>query len=644
MRPNMFIGMALSMAAVMLIAIACGGDDATATPAPTSPPQIIEVTKVVEVTKEVPVVETVEVTKEVQVTKEVEVQVTREVEVTKEVEVTREVEVVETKVVIATPTPTPRPAPTATPTGEPVVDRLRVGMNWERDSNDPHVSRSGMTQVMPMNENLIRYLPDGTFGPMLANSWSLSADGKSWTFNLRDDVQWQRGWGQYTSADTIHTLQRSLREDVESVYKAYAQTVVSIDTPDDFTVTFNSNQTRLDGDFMHSTRRYSLQTSKAFFDAEGQEGLEAQGVGTGPYQQVSRQPLGNILYERVPYEHWRITPDFPELELVFVTEDATKLAALLVGELHITTVPSDLEITAEDQGMRIISGGDPANVIYAIMGGQFLDPPPEGNVRKLQFPDLPWTDTPHPVTEVPWVDKRVRQAMNMAIDRETINDTLLQGRGDLNPVPFFHPAIRGYNPDWETNFERDYGYNPDRARELLAEVEAEIGQDLDWSMVFSPITPKPIVPRLADIGEALVNYWRDIGADIRIEVLDYEQEIIGRIFDWNLGGIVWTNATEKFLEPSLVFLWYYSKNGICCHFYENADNNRLFEELGPVVDLNQRHEILQDIGDNIYSEYGMIPLFWLFTTFTVNPNVVDDYVTSGFLGVGDLEYVEAVTE
>ena len=639
MRPNAIIGIALSLAAVMLIAVACGGDDATATPGATSTPQIIEVTKIVEVTKEVPVVETVEVTKEV----EVPIEVTKEVIVTQEVEVTKEVEVVETKVVVATPTPTPAPEPTATPTGDPVVERLRVGMSWERDGNDPHITRSGMNQLMPMNENLIRYMPDASFAPMLANSWSFSPDARSWTFNLRDDVIWQRGWGQYTSADTLHTMQRGLREDVESVYKAYAQTIESFETPDDFTIVFTTGNARLDVDFLHSTRRYSLQTSKAFFDAEGQEGLEAQGLGTGPYQMVSRAPSVGILYERVPYDHWRITPDFPELELVFMTEDATKLAAILTGEIHITPLPADLEVTAEAGGMRVITGNDPATVVYGYFGGLFQDPPPEGNVRKLEFPDLPYTDVPHPVTDVPWVHIKVREAMNRAIDRDAINDALLGGRGELNTIPFFHPSIRGYNTDWDANFERDYGYDPDRARELLAEVEAEIGQDLDWSQVFSPLTPKEELPRLADIGEAMVNFWREIGADIRVEQVDYFQEVLARVFGMNLGGIVWANATEKFLEPNNVFLFYYAKNGICCHFYENAELDLLFEQLGPVVDLNQRHQILADVGDILYDEYAMIPLFWVFRTFTTYPDVVAEYSTSGFGGVGDLETVKAVT-
>ena len=60
------------------------------------------------------------------------------------------------------------------------------------------------------------------------------------------------------------------------------------------------------------------------------------------------------------------------------------------------------------------------------------------------------------------------------------------------------------------------------------------------------------------------------------------------------------------------------------------------------TDLDERHRILQEAGNILYDEYATIPLFWLATTYVVNPNVVEDYDTGGQLGLRDLEHVIAV--
>ena len=59
--------------------------------------------------------------------------------------------------------------------------------------------------------------PWHNFVPMLATDWSMSPDGKTWTFNLRKGVQWHFGWGEFTAKDVVHTLQRHVRADSMSV-------------------------------------------------------------------------------------------------------------------------------------------------------------------------------------------------------------------------------------------------------------------------------------------------------------------------------------------------------------------------------------------------------------------------------------------
>ena len=171
-------------------------------------------------------------------------------------------------------------------------------------------------------------------------------------------------------------------------------------------------------------------------------------------------------------------------------------------------------------------------------------------------------------------------------------------------VSIFHSSLPGWNQAWVDNFEENYGYNPDRARELLKEVEDEIGQPLDWSQTIHLLTIRPELPELADLGEAIVNYWQDIGADVKLEVSEWRTHYLSG----TMGGVAWTDATLRFNDPKILEIIYYSKNNICCHFFERDEINEIYEKLSPETDLAKRDQFLRDAGNYIYDEFGTVPL------------------------------------
>src|SRR5919197_2084968 len=98
-------------------------------------------------------------------------------------------------------TPIPRPTPSATP---PRVARLKVAVQLEREQNDPILMTViYAAQYAPVYEALVEEDPWHNFVPMLATDWSMSPDGKTWTFNLRKGVQWHFGWGEFTVKDVV---------------------------------------------------------------------------------------------------------------------------------------------------------------------------------------------------------------------------------------------------------------------------------------------------------------------------------------------------------------------------------------------------------------------------------------------------------
>ena len=697
-RPQTLVGLGIVTAVLLLVAVACG-DDATATPSPTQPPpeaatidtdliqslvrdaikaSVPDAPEVVTAPQIQSMVETAVAAAAPEGASPAEIQALVETAVaaaagegltSEDVAAlvstavadaisdqpapltAAEIEAIVKAAQPATPTPapaitlvptsTPIPTPTRAPK-RPVVDRLIVAALVQIETSDPVNAVGENQQNLPMYEALVRYNEQGLLEPMLAESWSVTPDGKDWTFNLVQGVQWHKGFGEFTADDVIHTNERHGREDVrDGTFQGFFRDQVTGNqtAPDPYTLVINLPNARIDLDDAMSSKWHNLILSKALFDAEGQDGVEDNPVGTNAFQFVERVTGSSILYERVPFEHYRVTPDFAEVQMRFVTEASTRLALLLTGEAHMTTLPPDLEATAVDSGLRLIAANDPTLTLMGGFFGQYKETVPVGS-RLGEFPDLPYSDIFHPVTEVPWVNRKVREAINHAINREEINTTLLAGLGQPMYVPNYHQTLRGFNPDWVASFEADYGYDPDLAIALLAEVEAEIGQPLDWSQVVLASTNKPELPVQVAVSEAIHGYLLDIGVDLAIDSQEFATWR-PHLFNNTVGGVLWANASSKFGDPDILRIFFYSPF-VCCHFYESDEIDALYDELVPETDLDERHRLLQEAGNILYNEYATIPLFWLATTYIVDPTVVEDYDTGGQLGLRDLEHVVAV--
>ena len=544
------------------------------------------------------------------------------------------------------PIPTSTPAPTKAPSADASAKRLRVAAAIEREGNDPTrvVPQFGF-QNTPMYEGLTRMGLDGEYSPLMAESWEVSHDLKTWTLHLNKGVKWHRDFGEFTAQDLLHSIDKRIEDQSVSAWVRFFVELSErngAEVVDDYTVVYKLAESKLDVWNLESDDHYHAILSKAHFDAEGQEGIDNSPVGTGPYQFVERVLGSHVLYERVPYDHYRVSPDFDEIQILRVPEHSTRLAMILAGEADIAMLPRDLEPTAVNAGMEVIEGSIPSVPVYTMFGGAFHPDGsiPEGSKRAGIRDELPYSDVFHPVTEVPWVNKKVRQALNIAVNRDEIRETLFHGQGETMAVTFYHSSLPGWNQEWLENFGENYEYDPDRAKELLKEVEDEIGQPLDWSKTIYLLTIRPELPELADLGEAIVNYWQAIGADVKLEVSELS-EWRTHYLSGTMGGVAWTDATVRFLDPRILEIIYYSKNNICCHFFERDYIDETFEKLRPETDLAKRDQYLRDAGNYIYDEYGTLPLFWFPATFTVNPEVVADYPTPGNLPPRDFENVVA---
>ena len=305
-------GLAMLVAAVLLVAVACG-EDATATPSATSTPQIIEVTKIVEVTKEVPVVETVTV---------------------------RETVVV---------TPTPRFPPTGTVTvayhtfGKEILDK----------SLD---SGTVLSIVGNMYDTFIGATPDGKLTTQYGVLDSYDAiDDTSYVFRLKEGVNWHDGV-EMTSEDIKFSLEHYTRE--EAVCSACGGLRRSLDRVEivdrytanvflkDIDVNFIPIFGPVEGDITILPKHH--------YEKVGADGFEEEPLGSGPWKFVSRR-IGEFIEFEANTDYWN--PDrisgFAKLRILVVPESSTRAAMLEAGEVDLVSIdPSDVKRLGE-AGLKI---------------------------------------------------------------------------------------------------------------------------------------------------------------------------------------------------------------------------------------------------------------------------------------------------
>ena len=268
--------------------------------------------------------------------------------------------------------PTATPAPTAPPAAMTLVEtRLAAATEMDVESNDPILSNSqNAPQVVHMYEALVGFGFEGELLPMLAESWTVDSTATRWSFKLREGVPFHRKAndqddGYFSAEDVKATLLHGTNPELLSARADLWQTVHdNMQILNDYEVTFVLDEPQIDFDWLLSQRNELLMLSKAHLDAEGQEGVEASPVGTGPYQFVERASGSYILHVRVPYDHWRVTPDFPQVQIFSVKEVSTRQAMLLAGQIHLTQLTPDLERAAIANGMVTIASNLPQQNPY----------------------------------------------------------------------------------------------------------------------------------------------------------------------------------------------------------------------------------------------------------------------------------------
>lgn len=511
---------------------------------------------------------------------------------------------------------TPEPTGATDSAGEQADTTLRVAVsNFSNDTLDPamEVKTAVLFQQLQLWDSLLEIAPDGSMAPGVAESWELDDSGLVWTFHLRPGIQFHDGNGELTATDVKFSLERFTDERSEAASGVIlAELIDSIEVVDDYTVEITLN--RPSSGFLYFLSPHQENTgiifpSKYLLDNAGED-FEAQSrlldehpIGSGPFKFVERVRGDYMVFEAVE-DHWRSTPDFKRVEMYLVPEGATQMAMLRSGEVDLINLEPDQIVEAEGAGMEIYRVPRAVNIV-------------------VMFPGI-WRN---PALAKPQGDPMVRRALSLAIDRQLIADTLLQGEAELPATPFnTQPATSDIDVDDWTEWAADNNtYDPEEARRLLAEAGYPDGFEIEFNLVV-----RPGAAYLPQLGEIVAAMWSDIGVEARLnhtEYADWRETYVG-VDDPDYepsAGDPGPFATSPRWDSIGIMTNFWS----CphCGFLNDADLMERFAEADATIDADARAELVRGIFADINERYAIVPLFDSTVLFAANPDVIESLET-----------------
>ena len=483
---------------------------------------------------------------------------------------------------------------------------------------------AGIAERLPFLQSLVGNDPvTGAYdNSQLARDWEHNEDRTEWIFYLHEDAEFHFDWGPVTAHDVVHSYELHTGPDAQygGRERIEAQEVVALD---DHTVAFRFASPYTDFAFPNAGRVEMMIYSKAQYDAEGIEGYHRRPAGSAAYQYREHSPGERMVVERVA-DHWQgHEPDFAEIEFRYTTEASTKLAMLLAGEAHMADIPRELHADALAAGLDLVTSQNAAMTTGVVFSGLYCT-----------------TGDPACRPDLPWHDVRIREAMNRAVDREQMMELLYEGRAEIRPSWVFDPRHEGWLPELAESFLDDYGYDPDRARELIEEAgyPDAFGAPV-IPIMFGALAGNPEYPLLAEL---LQVYFAEVGLQTEIREMDWAMVIsLGRARESYLVRPV-RNAPVRPTEIGLSTFFF--TEGSPNRPYESDTLDALVAALKNELDQDERERLAGEAFRYMYANYVDLPLAALGFEMVVDPKVVAGWTFPGATtnSVSHFELIEAV--
>jgi len=425
-----------------------------------------------------------------------------------------------------------------------------------------------------MHDALVRPMPGNLMTASLAESWTLSADQRTYEFKLRDGLKFHNG-DLFTAEDVKFSFQRSkgarvLKEKVREI-EAVAANRVRFHLREPFPDFMAFYGTLATGAGWVVPKAYVLKV--------GDDGFKKHPIGLGPYRFVSHTPGVELVMEA--YEgYWRKMPAVKRLVFKVVPESTTRMAMLKRGEVdvaYLLDVPQAQEVKKDPTLKLAFSGG---------IGIFFLD-----------FLDQ-WDP------KSPWADKRVRLAASHAIDRQALSEA--ETLGASKPAGNFIPRSFEFALPIEAA-----PYNPTRAKQLLAEAGYPNGFDAGELHQLPPYF---------SLGEAIVGYLGAAGIKLKMRPME-RAAYLAAVASKKLKGVcvctsaLYGNAASRMSEV------YPSDGSLAYGGYGDVD--ALYKQQAQESDRKKREALLHQIQQIIHDRVRIAPIYEYIWPSGIGPRVAE---------------------
>ena len=415
-----------------------------------------------------------------------------------------------------------------------------------------------------LHDAMVKPMPDNAHAPCLAEAWSTSEDNLTHEFTIRDGVKFHDG--EPVTADDVKFSFERYRGAAHELMK---DRVASIEALDPRHVRFTMKQPWPDFlTFYSSASGAGWIVPKKYVEKVGDDGFKKAPIGAGPYKFVSFTPGVELVLEAFE-GYWRKTPSVKRLVMRVIPDESTRLAALKRGEVDIAySIRGELA-----QDLRKTPG---LKLNPVVLQAPFW----------LYFPDQ-WDE------KSPWRDLRVRQAANLALDRDGMNQALFLGycKTTNSIIPYTFGFF--WQPPTAV-------YDPDKAKKLMAEAGYASGFDAGLYYVDSSY---------ANVGEVAINNFAAIGINLKLQPIERAAFFAGDAAKKYRGGVV-QRGSGAFGNAATRLASFIVKGGAFVYgSYPEIDE--LFPKQADELDEKKRTAILDKIQQLTYEKAIDAPIWQL---------------------------------
>lgn len=456
----------------------------------------------------------------------------------------------------------------------PVKDTLVFGYYGDPENFNPYKGTTFNSLIVDTQiyDPLLIYSEYDGLIPVLAESWTISEDGKEYTFKIRSDVKFHNG-DVLTPEDVAFSIEQTKLSPYAgmSVVDVVKTEVVGTDS---VKVTLSA----ANAPFLKKIASVLVVNKKAYTEAGENYGQEGA-IGTGPYK-FSEWKKGSYVKLVRFDEYFKGPAAIKEVTFKPVPDPTTVTAALSKGELDMSpnVMPPDYQVVKDDPKLTLYTKG--STYIFKML---------------FNFKEKPFND------------KRVRQAFNLAINRQSVMMAEREGFGEEAKNYGFPQGVNGYTEEPEALV---YENNIEKAKQLLAEAGYPNGFDLTlYGAQYAVKTCEVIQSDLKKIG---------INVELKIMEGAPYYAVMSRDKTYGFG---WWATSNDLLDGDDLYNNFHSKASTNLQNYSNPDVDKLLEEARVIQDETVRAEKYNQAVKLLREDAVYVPLFYEYVAMVTNKDL-----------------------